>query len=71
VGVTHSLYVSSGLVGPGYEHRGGETLGGQLAHRLEEAYRSAGAVDREDLCVVKGQQCWVLYVDALVSQNSG
>ena len=69
MGVVNSTHVSSALVGPGYEHRGGEVLGRQLTNRLEEAYRSERAMAREDLCVVKGQQCWVLYVDALVRRH--
>ena len=62
--------VSSALAGPIYERRGGELLGGQLADRLEEAYRGAGTVDRADLCVIPGQQCWILYVDALVTTST-
>ena len=49
-----------------FERRGGEVLGQRLAEQLEEAYSSAQCVDRESLCVIPGEQCWILYVDALV-----
>ena len=49
-----------------FERRGGEVLGQRLAEQLEEAYSSAECVDRKALSVIAGEQCWVLYVDALV-----
>ena len=49
--------------------RGGEVLGQQLAEQLEEAYSSNSCFDCMSLSVIPGEQCWVLYVDALVSSN--
>lgn len=57
---------SSSLAGPLFEKRGGERLSQQLAEQLEEAYSSPNCLDRKSLSVVSGDQCWVIYVDALV-----
>lgn len=58
---------SSALASPEFEGREGEGLGQHLAHQLMEAYSHPSALDRGSLCIVPGQQCWVLYVDVLVS----
>lgn len=62
---------SSALAGPIFERRGGEVLGQRLAEQLEEAYSSSSCVDCKALSVIPGEQCWVLYVDALVSEWLG
>ena len=41
-------------------------VGQRLAQQLEEAYCSVSCVDFNALSVIPGEQCWVLYVDALV-----
>ena len=61
---------SSSLAGPVFERRGGELLGQQLTQQLEEAYSSAGTLDRKALAVIPGEQCWVLFVDVLVKNLS-
>lgn len=61
----------SALAGPIFERRGGELLGQRLAEHLEEAYSSASCVDRKSLSVIPGEQCWVLYVDALMLEVGG
>lgn len=58
---------SSALATPEFEGRGGEELGQHLAHQLTKAYSHTSTLDLESLCVIPGQQCWVLYVDVLVS----
>jgi len=57
---------SSALASPEFEGREGEDLGQHLAHKLAEAYQNHAVLDLSSLCVIPGQQCWVLYVDALV-----
>ena len=59
---------SSALASPQFEGRGGEELGHHLAHQLSQAYCHHSAIERESLCIISGQQCWVLYVDVLVSE---
>lgn len=61
------FFSSSALASPEFEGRGGEELGLHLAHQLAQAYSHHSALDRESLCIIKGQQCWILYVDVLVS----
>lgn len=53
-----------------FERRGGELLGQRLAEQLEEAYASQSCVDCKALSIIKGEQCWILYVDALVCGSS-
>ena len=57
---------SSANATPEFEGRGGEDLANEISRFLHRAY-SAGALNLEELCVVSGQQCWILYVDILVS----
>ena len=62
---------SSSLAGRVFERRGGEVLGQRLAEQLEEAYGSASCVDLKALCVIPGEQCWILYVDTLGGGGRG
>ncbi len=65
----HTQSHSSALASPEFENREGEELGQHLARRLAEAYNNTSAVDLSQLCVIPGQQCWILYVDALVCEQ--
>lgn len=58
---------SSALASPEFEGRGGEELGQHLAYQLSQAYSHHSTIDRKKLCIIPGQQCWILYVDVLVS----
>ena len=60
---------SSALASPEFEGRGGEELGHHMAHLLSQAYQHHSAIDREGLCIIPGQQCWILYVDVLVRSD--
>ena len=60
---------SSALASPEFEGRGGEELGHHMAHLLSQAYQHHSAIDRESLCIIPGQQCWILYVDVLVRSD--
>lgn len=62
---------SSALASPEFERRQGEELGQHLAHRLAEAFRNDVSIDLPSLSVIPGQQCWILYVDALVLEWGG
>eukprot|EP00731_Ephydatia_muelleri_P026323 Em0018g423a len=59
------------LATPEFEGREGEELGSHLAHELLKAYSNSGCLDLSSLAVIPGQQCWVLYVDALVLEWGG
>lgn len=59
------------LASPEFEGREGEELGSHLAHELSKAYSSSRCLDLSSLAVIPGQQCWVLYIDALVLEWGG
>lgn len=69
--ITTFIYFSSALASPEFERRQGEELGQHLARRLSEAFRNDVSIDLASLSVIPGQQCWILYVDALVLEWSG
>lgn len=51
---------------PQFEGRGGEGLALEVCSALRRAYEHSNCLDMKSLCVIPGQQCWVLYVDILV-----
>ena len=59
---------SSALASPDFQGREGENLGQHLAHRLAQVYQNR-CIDFSKLSIVSGTHCWVLYVDALVSNS--
>lgn len=63
--------ISSALASPKFEGREGEGLGQYLAYRLSKLYENSDCIDLKSLCIIPGQQCWILYVDALVSGRYG
>lgn len=52
---------------PDFEGRGGEDLANEISNSLTSAYKSRGAFDLVQLCILKGKRCWKIYVDILVS----
>lgn len=60
------LSCSSANATPEFEGRGGEDLANEISRFLQRSYSSAHVFDLAELCVLPGQQCWVLYVDILV-----
>ncbi len=65
--VFECLLFSSALASPLFQRYGGEVIGQRLAEQLEEAYSNPSCVDCKALSVIPGEQCWVVYVDALVT----
>lgn len=63
-------FTSSANASPEFEGRGGEELGSMLAKTLERAYNHPSAIDLESLCILPGKQCWILYIDAVVSLSN-
>ena len=61
------LFPSSANASPEFEGRGGEELAAEFSRALERSYNHQSAVDLHSLIIIPGQQCWVLYIDALVS----
>ena len=62
------LSCSSAHASPKFEGRGGEELSSELSRILDRACSNKSAVDLKSLSITSQQQCWVLYVDALVRQ---
>ncbi|OQR79270.1 exosome complex component RRP42-like [Tropilaelaps mercedesae] len=56
---------------PEFEGSGGDEIGQQIAGALSEAYISKRFLDLSSLCIVSGQQVWVLYVDVLILELGG
>jgi exosome complex RNA-binding protein Rrp42 (RNase PH superfamily) len=54
---------------PEYEGRGADALNLELASIVERVL--SRAIDRKTLCLVEGEQCWVLNIDALVCSGGG
>ena len=63
-------HFSSANATPEFEGRGGEELATEISNMLTRAYDCPSCIDLTKLCVVPGQQCWILYVDVLVSMIS-
>jgi len=53
---------------PEFEGRGGQALADSLSSTLGRAYNT---FDTRCLCLLKGSQCWVLYVDILILECGG
>ena len=60
--------VSSANATPKFEGRGGEDLAQEISSALATAYDNRKCLDLEALCIINSQQCWVLYIDILVSR---
>lgn len=56
---------------PEFEGRGGEDLATEISRALAHAYANPQVFDLEQLCVLEGQQCWVLFVDVLILEVGG
>jgi len=56
---------------PKFEGRGGEELATQISNMLSRAYTSSSCLDLRSLCVMPGEQCWILYVDILLLECGG
>lgn len=59
---------SSANATPEFEGRGGEVLATEISTILSRAYDNPNALDLKSLSVIPGSQCWILYVDILVSE---
>ena len=64
------LHISSAHASPKFEGRGGEELSSELSRILERACGNKSALDLQSLSITTGEQCWVLYIDALVRKTS-
>jgi len=56
---------------PEFEGRGGEDLAMEIRSVLMLAYSSSSCLDLERLCVLPGQQAWVIYIDVLILECGG
>ena len=55
---------------PIFEGRGGDDLASELSNGLARTFCN-GTIDLRSLCVIPGQSCWTLYIDALVLECDG
>ncbi|XP_023228031.1 exosome complex component RRP42-like [Centruroides sculpturatus] len=56
---------------PEFEGRGGEDIADDIGMILGQAYSSPQCLDLKSLCVIPGQQVWILYVDIVILQCGG
>lgn len=56
---------------PEFEGRGGSSLNLELGRALERSLSLPSVLDLNSLSLIKGKQCWVIYVDALVLDSTG
>ncbi|KAL9651504.1 hypothetical protein ABK040_001450 [Willaertia magna] len=54
-----------------FEGRGAEEMNAQLISTLRDLLKNSFAMDWSKLCIVKGKQCWILYVDCIVLDSAG
>lgn len=53
-----------------WEGNAAESMNVELSTQLQQIL-SSGAISTQDLCIIPGAQCWVLYIDALVLNSEG
>nr|SVE92636.1 EOG090X0CWA [Megafenestra aurita] len=56
---------------PEFEGRGGENLANEICRFLQRSYASESILNLTELCVLPGQQCWILYADILILECGG
>jgi exosome complex component RRP42 len=56
---------------PEFEGRGGEDLATEISRLLGRAYGHKSVFDLDQLIVLEGVQCWVLYIDILILECGG
>jgi len=54
-----------------FEGMGARNLNVQLTNELERMLIGSKGIKLEDLCIIPGQECWALYVDAMVMDSAG
>ncbi|RUP48577.1 ribosomal protein S5 domain 2-type protein [Jimgerdemannia flammicorona] len=55
-----------------FEGRGADELNNELTQALERVLNGAqGGLNLEKLCIIQGQQCWVVYIDAIILDSAG
>jgi len=42
-----------------------------LSSQLQKIIADSNSIDAEKLCIIPGEQCWIVYIDALVLDSSG
>nr|CAG8459175.1 12412_t:CDS:10 [Entrophospora candida]CAG8478279.1 10400_t:CDS:10 [Entrophospora candida] len=52
--------------------KGAEDINNELTQTIERVFNGPqGGINLEKLCIIPGQQCWVVYIDALVLDYAG
>lgn len=61
------LFQSSPSASQQFEGRGADELNNLLTLALERLFSGPqSGLDLAKLCIIPGQQCWVIYIDAMV-----
>lgn len=56
---------------PEFEGKGGQDLATEIGNYLGSSFASPLSFDLKPLCILKGVQCWKLYVDILILECGG
>ncbi|KAI8382256.1 ribosomal protein S5 domain 2-type protein [Blakeslea trispora] len=55
-----------------FEGRGADEINNTLTLALDRIFNSGqNGIDLESLCIIPGQQCWIIYIDAMVMDAAG
>ena len=68
----------SSIASLNYRGEQGDVLSNQLTHQMQQLYgtnnmgtASSNGIDLSSLCVIPGEQCWILYIDVVVLAANG
>lgn len=57
--------------GQEFENKGAQFINSMLSAQLQKIMADSNSIDLEALCLIPGQTCWIVYIDALVLDSSG
>ena len=51
-----------------FEGRGADEINNTLTLAIDRIFNGTqSGIDLESLCIIPGQQCWIIYIDAMVN----
>jgi exosome complex RNA-binding protein Rrp42 (RNase PH superfamily) len=67
----HFKSCSSPIASQQFAGRGADDFNNELTQMLDRVLNGPqGGLNLEKLCIIPGQQCWIVYIDAIVSSHS-
>ncbi|CAJ0830860.1 12928_t:CDS:10, partial [Entrophospora sp. SA101] len=70
--LTDRDFNSSPIASQQFAGKGAEDINNELTQTIERVFNGPqGGINLEKLCIIPGQQCWVVYIDALVLDYAG